>query len=335
MTLGQWTHPHPTTPLRPTVLHTYNSFTWLANRHLTFPCPNLNIQTSSSHLLQSENGSAFHPAGKPTTCGAFLVPFPLQPPLTHQQALLAVPSRMPWSPTTSPGWFIFILLLDEQALAASYFCFHYSLAFNSSPGDRSESVPVQPPVLRGLSTLLPTKQIRTWPGHIPIIPLAHITLALRVLWMFLQHSSLGTFPSSSFSVSGSFSLCFSVTSSGRWETLPGNQHTMPCLLIPLCLPRWTTSFVFLVSHSSIYILLTGRKLVCYPPPQPWCPAVLGYRSSDIGWLNGNFLVSLLKLNSLAQPPEIDSTNWGCYSESVFRTVPGTWSTCSTCVSVQW
>lgn len=80
MTLGtyhcQWTHPHPTTSLRPTVLHTYNSFTWLVNRHLTFPCPNLNIQTSASHLLWSENGSAFHPAGKPTTCGAFLVPGP-------------------------------------------------------------------------------------------------------------------------------------------------------------------------------------------------------------------------------------------------------------------
>ena len=84
-------------------------------------------------------------------------------------------------------------MLDQQALAASYFCFHYSLPFNSSPGDRSESVPVQPPVLRGLSTLLQTKQIRTRPGLIPIIPLAHITPALQVLWMFLQHSSLGTF----------------------------------------------------------------------------------------------------------------------------------------------
>lgn len=106
----------------------------------------------------------------------------------------------------------------------------------------------------------------------PIIRLAHATPAFVVLWLFIKHSSLRSFPSLPF-------LCVVSPFSASVSPPPGGRHdqqTNAPLLV------YSFHFVFL---AELLVLCFGISLISlhpphrheaclsYLPPQPWCPVL--------------------------------------------------------------
>lgn len=185
----------------------------MVNRHLVLPCPGPNPSHPNHILPRLPHVRKWHhpsPSGQARRLQVFWV-FPSQTTLMPQQVLLALPSGVPRNPATSPH------PIHCHPLA----CFHHSPPFNSSPGNRSENVRVQTPVLRQCFHLQ-TKPIPSLPGifqassclssfiftphprhscypsltrclAVPITPRAHSCPLLPSLCMWLLQSMSGGF----------------------------------------------------------------------------------------------------------------------------------------------